>query len=55
MTQQGLDGSDGTPEEILYLKRTDAMKKALETCFGQLNEDYVDSLLDDFYNKHFGE
>ena len=55
MTQQGLDGSNGTPEEILYLKRTDAMKKALETCFGQLNEDYVDSLLDDFYNKHFGE
>ncbi|MBO4510976.1 MAG: hypothetical protein J5718_06495 [Lachnospiraceae bacterium] len=55
MTDRGLDGSDGTPEEILYLKRTDAMKKALETCFGKLDEDYVDSLLDDFYNKHFGE
>ena len=55
MTDRGLDGSDGTPEEILYLKRTDAMKKALETCFGKLNEDYVDSLLDEFYNKHFGE
>ena len=55
MTEGDLDGSNGDSEELLYLNRTDAMKKALETCFGKLNDDYVDSLLDDFYNKHFGE
>jgi len=55
MTEGELDGSDGTPEELLYLDRIDAMKKALETCFGKLDDDYVDSLLDNFYNKTFGE
>ena len=55
MTEGHLDGSDGTGEELLYLERTEAMKKAIEACFGPLDEDYVDSKLDDFYNKHFGE
>ena len=55
MTEGELDGSDGTPEELLYMDRIDAMKKAMETCFGKLDDDYVDSLLDDFYNKTFGE
>ena len=55
MTEGHLDGSDGTGEELLYLERTEAMKKAIEACFGPLDEDYVDSKLDDFYNKYFGE
>lgn len=55
MTQGHLDGSDGTAEELLYLERTEAMKKAIESCFGPLDEDYVDSKLDDFYNRYFGE
>jgi len=55
MTSGTLSGDDGTPEEILYLNRTQVMKSALELRFGKLDEDYVDSLLDDFYNKHFGE
>ncbi|MCR5204744.1 MAG: hypothetical protein K6E47_06780 [Lachnospiraceae bacterium] len=54
MTDGELDGSDGTPEELLYLDRIDAMKKALSTCFPKLDDDYVDSLLDEFYNKKFG-
>ena len=53
MTAGDLSGNDGTGEEILYLKRTAAMKNALEHFFGHLDEDYADSLIDDFYNKHF--
>ena len=54
MTRGSLSGEDGTTEEILYLKRTAAMKSELEKVFGHLDEDYIDSLLDDFYNKQFG-
>jgi hypothetical protein len=54
-TEGRLAGGDGTSEEILYLDRTAAMKTAIERCFGKLDEDYVDSLVDDFYNKYFAE
>ena len=53
MTQGRLSGEDGTSEEILYLDRTAKMKQELEKVFGRLDDDYVDSLLDDFYNKNF--
>ena len=53
MTDGSLSGDDGTPDEILYLKRTQAMKQSLTSIFGELDEDYVDSLIDDFYNKEF--
>ena len=53
MTAGDLSGDDGIGEEILYLKRTAAMKDAIEKFFGKLDEDYVDSLIDDFYNKNF--
>lgn len=53
MTAGPLSGDDGTPDEVLYLKRTEAMKSALFNVFGPLDEDYVDSLIDDFYNKTF--
>ena len=55
MTEGRLAGNDGTSDEILYLDRTAAMKTAIERCFGKLDEDYVDSLVDDFYNKYFAE
>lgn len=54
MTKGSLSGEDGTSEEILYLNRTAAMKSELEKIFGRLDDDYIDSLLDDFYNKQFG-
>ena len=54
MTKGSLSGEDGTSEEILYLNRTAAMKSELEKVFGHLDDDYIDSLLDDFYNKQFG-
>ena len=53
MTQGHLSGEDGTSEEILYLDRTAKMKQELEKVFGRLDDDYIDSLLDDFYNKNF--
>lgn len=53
MTSGRLSGEDGTSEEILYLDRTAKMKQELEKVFGRLDDDYVDSLLDDFYNKNF--
>ena len=53
MTSGRLSGEDGTSEEILYLDRTAKMKQELEKVFGHLDDDYVDSLLDDFYNKNF--
>ena len=53
MTQGHLSGEDGTSEEILYLDRTAKMKQELEKVFVRLDDDYIDSLLDDFYNKNF--
>lgn len=53
MTAGPLSGDDGTPDEVLYLKRTETIKSALFNVFGPLDEDYVDSLIDDFYNKTF--
>ena len=53
MTEGHLSGEDGTSEEILYLDRTAKMKQELEKVFGRLDDDYIDSLLDDFYNKNF--
>ena len=53
MTEGELSGEDGTGEEELYLKRTAVMKSALKGIFGNIDDDYADSLIDDFYNKHF--
>ncbi|MBR4343143.1 MAG: hypothetical protein IKP88_10665 [Lachnospiraceae bacterium] len=53
MTQDDLSEDADTPDEILYLKRTAVMKTALRNVFGNLDDDYIDSLIDDFYNKCF--
>ena len=46
------DLPDDLGEEILYLRRTDIIRERLNNEFPGLNEDYVDSLIDDFYDKN---
>ena len=53
MTEGDLSGDDGTSDEILYLNRTAAMKRAMYEKFGNLNEDFADTMIDEFYNSHF--
>lgn len=40
-------------DELLYMSRTAAMKEAITKAFGELDEAYVDSLIDEFYDKKF--
>lgn len=53
------DASDDNKEssdasiELLYLNRTTAMKEAITKAFGELDESYLDSLIDEFYDRHF--
>lgn len=42
------------PEELLYLERADRLKEALTKEFGKLDSAYVETIIDDFYNEHFG-
>lgn len=53
MTDGELSGNDGTTDEILYLKRTSVIKRAMFAKFGELDEDFADNLIDEFYNKNF--
>lgn len=39
--------------ELMYLNRTAAMKEAVTKQFGELDEDFLDSIIDEFYDKHF--
>ena len=47
------DIDESEPDEIRYLNRTNAMKEAITEHFGELDEDYIESLIDEFYDKHF--
>lgn len=40
-------------EELNYLRRSEAMKKALVEKYGELDDSYIDSVIEDFYNSHF--
>ncbi len=40
-------------EEILYLRRTEIIKKKLEADYPELDENYADELIEEFYNNHF--
>lgn len=44
---------DNVPRmELRYLHRTAAMRKAIIEQFGELDEDFLDSILDEFYDKY---
>ncbi|MBP5160042.1 MAG: hypothetical protein ILP10_07055 [Lachnospiraceae bacterium] len=38
--------------ELNYLRRTEAIKKSLTDTFGELDDTYIDSLIEDYYNTH---
>ena len=43
------------PEEQLYLMLYQAMKKRVCDQFGDLDEAYLDYIVDEFYDSHFAE
>ncbi len=47
-----LDTADMS-EEVRYLRRTEIIKQKLDETYPNLNDDYVDALLDDFYDTRF--
>ena len=47
-----LKGED-LSEEILYLRRTEIIKKRLNADYPDLDENYADELIEEFYNKRF--
>lgn len=42
------------PEELLYLERADRLKDALSKQFGKLDNAFIETLVDEFYDAHFG-
>ena len=42
--------SDGTTGELLYFQFTENMKEALTEAFPEADENYIDALLEDYYN-----
>jgi len=38
-------------DEILYFKRTSHLKELIQDKFGEQNEDYIESIVEEFYNK----
>lgn len=45
----------GLPEEQLYLMLNQAMKKRVCDQFGEIEEAYLDYIVDNFYDEHFSE
>lgn len=45
----------GIPEEQLYLMLNQVMKKRISDQFGEMNEAYLDYIVDTFYDAHFSE
>lgn len=39
-------------DELLYFKRTNLMKKMVTEKFGEQNEDYLDCIIEEYYNSH---
>ena len=49
---EGLKDEDIT-EEVLYFKRTEIIRKKLTEAYPGLDDDYVDAMIDDFYDVRF--
>lgn len=47
--------SEELSEEILYLKRAEIIRNRLNEAFPGMNEDFVDAMIDDFYDIRFGD
>ena len=45
----------GIPEEQLYLMLNQVMKKRISDQFGDMDESYLDYIVDTFYDEHFSE
>ena len=45
----------GLPEEQLYIMLSQAMKKRVCDQFGEIDEAYLDYIVDSFYDTHFSE
>ena len=45
----------GLPEEQLYLMLNQSMKKRVIDQFGEIDESYLDYIVDNFYDTHFSE
>ena len=43
----------GLPEEQLYLLLNQAMKKRVSDQFGEIDESYLDYIVDAYYDEHF--
>lgn len=49
-----LEGEE-VSEEVLYLKRTDIIRAKFLASFSELDENYADALIEDFYDRYFEE
>lgn len=49
-----LEGEE-VSEEVLYLKRTDIIRAKFLKAFPELDENYADALIEDFYDRYFEE
>lgn len=49
-----IDDADwnGLNDEILYFKRTNRLKEMITAKFGTLNDDYLDCIIEEYYNEH---
>jgi len=55
VTKEFLDSvvSDETSEELDYIKKVDTIRDMLLKEFGEINTDYLDRLIDEYYSKNF--
>lgn len=55
VTKEFLDsiGSDKSSEELDYIKKAETIQDLLIKEFGDINTDYLDRLIEEFYNKNF--
>ncbi len=40
-------------EEANYIERTEGIKNMMTNAFGEIDEDYLDNIIEDFYNRNF--
>lgn len=52
LVNESIDGEEIDSEEIYFLQATDKMKEMIQEEFGMLNENYLDRLVEEFYNDH---
>lgn len=55
MTEQTLNSFDdpSQPEELNFLRKMEGIKKMILQEFGSIDDSYLDSIVEDFYNKTF--